>query len=93
MYSRLGLAGCVRGLVPLGEGGRGARHPPEPGPQPSAAPSSAAGLQVQHELTCRRCGQASRVLEEYMHLSLELPEPQVGSAMVRCSCAEVCRSQ
>ncbi len=36
--------------------------------------------QVQHELECSACGHTSRVVEEYMHLSLELPEPQVGGA-------------
>eukprot|EP00887_Chlorella_sp_A99_P002774 scaffold6.g2774.t1 len=32
------------------------------------------GLALQHELTCGACGHASRVVEQYSHLSLELPE-------------------
>ncbi len=38
-------------------------------------------LQVQHELTCTRCGHASSLVEQYMHLSLELPEAQVGCSL------------
>lgn len=30
-------------------------------------------LQVCHELTCSHCQHQSRVTEEFMHLSLELP--------------------
>lgn len=33
-------------------------------------------LQVEHELTCTLCRHQSRVTEEYMHLSLELPPQQ-----------------
>lgn len=46
------------------------------------SPLNLASLQVQHELTCSRCGHASSLVEEYMHLSLELPEAQVGGSLV-----------
>jgi hypothetical protein len=35
-------------------------------------------LQVRHEWTCGTCGTTSHVVEQYSHLSLELPEAQVG---------------
>ncbi|KAL4457464.1 hypothetical protein ABPG75_012329 [Micractinium tetrahymenae] len=46
---------------------------------------------VQHELACSRCGHTSRVVEEYMHLSLELPEAQAGS-VAACSVTQLLRS-
>lgn len=51
-----------------------------------ALPLHPSALQVQHELECSGCGRTSRVVEEYMHLSLELPEPQVSS----CKCTSSC---
>lgn len=30
-------------------------------------------MQVRHDLTCTLCQHSSHVVEEYMHLSLELP--------------------
>jgi hypothetical protein len=44
-------------------------------------------VQVQHELACRECGAASRVVEEYIHLSLELPEAQVRQLRIAASAA------
>lgn len=47
--------------------------------------------QVLHELTCAGCGACSRVVEQYTHLSLELPAAQGGGAPPEASVAELLR--
>lgn len=68
------LLPCLLTVIPAHHGMPCTPRPPSPLP-----------LQVQRELECSTCGRTSRVVEEYMHLSLELPEPQVGACSVYCS--------